>query len=42
VCEESAELGCHDYHTRGDDAGDATADTVGRGRCRRCGKWFRL
>ena len=28
--------------TRTDDAENATADTVGRGRCRRCGKWFRL
>lgn len=42
VCAESAPLGGHDYHTRADDAGGATPDTVGRGRCRRCGKWFRL
>lgn len=42
VCAESETLDEYDHHSRTDDADGATDDTVGRGRCRRCGKWFRL
>jgi hypothetical protein len=42
VCELSAPLGRHDYHTHADDADRAPWGTVGCARCVRCGKWFRL
>ncbi|MBA4064122.1 MAG: hypothetical protein C0501_10495 [Isosphaera sp.] len=42
VCEMSAPLGRHDYHTHADDADRAPWGTVGGARCARCGKWYRL
>lgn len=42
VCELSASLGPHDYHTFADDAEGVTWDTRGCGRCGRCGKRFRI
>ena len=42
VCEVSASLGPHDYHTFADDADAVTWDTRGCGHCRRCGKSFRI
>jgi hypothetical protein len=42
VCEESAKLGCYDYHTYKDDVDEAHWFTEGGARCKRCGKRFRL
>jgi hypothetical protein len=42
VCEESATLGCYDYHTYADDVDAVPWFTEGGARCKRCGKRFRL
>lgn len=42
VCRESEKLGAHDYHSYVDDVDEAPWFSEGYGRCRRCGKRFRL
>jgi hypothetical protein len=42
VCEESASLGCYDYHNYADDVDAPPWYTEGGAQCKRCGKRFRL
>lgn len=42
VCEESAQMGEYDYHNSTDDVDAAPWFSEGCGRCKRCGKRFRL